>query len=140
MDPEHDPTDRPSGATTVLVVEDDLPVREMATHILEAAGWTVLSARSAEEALALFDGHPDVGLLFSDVVLPGRSGLELAAELVARRPGVRVLITTGQRTRDVHEAIEGAGHPFLAKPYTAPALREAAAAAVDPGHDVRGPA
>jgi CheY-like chemotaxis protein len=119
--PASDPADSP----TVLVVEDDLPVLQMATHILGSAGCTVLSARSAEEALDAFAQGPDVSLLFSDVVLPGRDGLDLADALVARRPDLRVLITTGQRTADIHARIQRSGHPFLAKPYTANALRDA---------------
>ncbi|MEZ5180845.1 MAG: response regulator [Acidimicrobiales bacterium] len=113
----------------VLVVEDDRAVREMACHLLAGAGCAVVAAGSAEEAqeleLAPFD------LVFCDVMLPGASGIDLAAALGERRPGLPVLLTSGQRDADLRGAVEASGLPFLPKPYTAEALQLAVASALD---------
>ena len=107
----------------VLVVEDDQPVREMACHLLRGAGYRVADVGSAEEALELGDDAFDV--LFCDVMLPGATGVDLAARLRSQRPDLPILLTSGQRDAGLRETIERAGHPFLPKPYTADALRGA---------------
>lgn len=107
----------PSRPPTVLVVEDDLPVLRMAETILRGPGHRVLGARSAEEAEELLAAEA-VDLVFTDVVLPGASGLELARRLAADRPELALLVTTGQRTRDVEADLLEGDFRFLAKPYT----------------------
>ena len=108
----------------ILVVEDDRPVREMACLILGGAGYEVVAAGSAEDGLVVAEERA-FDALFCDVMLPGASGLDLAADLRSRRPDLPVLMTSGQRSADVRDALSQAGHPFLAKPYTASALRAA---------------
>lgn len=119
--PAHDPK-----LPVALVVEDDGPLLDLAAQILERAGYRTIRAGSAEEAVAVAaDEH--LALLFTDVVLPGRSGLELAAELASERRDLPVLITTGQWDDAVrHVAVERAGHLVLRKPYTAQQVVNAA--------------
>ncbi len=112
------------GSETVLVVEDEAPVRRMTERMLRAAGYGVLSAASGAEALALDDATlARVGLLFTDVVMPGMSGRELANRLLARAPRLRVLFTSGY-TDDaiVHHGVLDPGTAFIEKPFTAAQL------------------
>jgi PAS domain S-box-containing protein len=113
----------PSGET-VLLVEDDEMVRSVAVRALHTGGYAVLEAGSADEALAIEARHPgSIHLLLTDVMLPGASGRDLAEELIRRRPGIRVLFTSGFAGDVVehHGAILG-GVAFLPKPYTPSAL------------------
>ena len=83
-------------AATILVVEDEEDIREIAAGILERAGYTVLVAADPDQALALAaDETRTIDLLLSDVVLPSMNGPELAALLVEQRPGLPVLYTSG---------------------------------------------
>ncbi|MDD9946736.1 MAG: PAS domain-containing protein [Myxococcales bacterium] len=80
----------------VLVVEDESQLRDLSCRMLERLGYRTLSAGNAREALARLEHSPAVGLLFTDVVIPGRvNGLELAKQARAKRPDLRVLFTTG---------------------------------------------
>ena len=124
-------TDRPrptvvssSGTETILLVEDSLGLRKLATRFLERAGYTVLRAASGEEALRLLERHEEpVHLLLSDVVMPGMSGRLLAEQLVQIRPGMKVLYMSGYTSDTIlrHGILE-AQVPFLNKPFTAAAL------------------
>jgi two-component system, cell cycle sensor histidine kinase and response regulator CckA len=113
------PQPLPRGRASVLLVEDEPAVRAVARQVLESCGYTVVTARSAEEALerCLDDGlEPD--LLITDVVMPGISGSQLVAHLRALRDGMRVLYTSGF-TEDavVHHGVASGEH-FLSKPFT----------------------
>ena len=102
----------------ILVVEDEDAVREFAMRALREGGYTVLAAADADEALAVFSEADGVDLVFSDVVLPTKSGLELAEELQSARPDVRVLLASGYTdTKSQWEAIRDRGFGFLQKPY-----------------------
>jgi two-component system cell cycle sensor histidine kinase/response regulator CckA len=84
------------GSETILLVEDDAQVREVAVRILRDYGYQVLEASSAEQALPLCESHPGViDLLLTDVVMPRVSGPELAAQLLAVRPEMLVLYMSG---------------------------------------------
>ncbi|MCB0963493.1 MAG: response regulator [Acidimicrobiales bacterium] len=111
------PSSQLGASPTILVVEDDLPVSQMACHILRNGGYRAIPARSAEEAAEILLTDDPIDLVFSDIVLPGRSGLELVATLGPEGPAV--LITTGQRSAEVRAAVDASGHPLLPKPYTA---------------------
>lgn len=124
---------------TVLVVDDDRPLLTMASEILRRAGYRVASAASMGEALAVARATPGLELLFTDVVMPGGSGLELTVALLAERPDVRVLVTTGQWDADTRRALSRTPHPVLRKPYTAPSLCDAVAALVGPPMGEAGP-
>ena len=104
-----------------MVVEDEEPLRALATRILAAAGYQALSVANGREALALLERYPHpVHLLFTDVVLPGIHGRELATRAVAARPEIVVLFTSGY-TEDAilrHGVLDSVTH-FIGKPYTA---------------------
>jgi CheY-like chemotaxis protein len=121
------------GHETVLVVEDEPPLRELAGRVLRGAGYTVLQAGTGEEALGLLAGHADpVHLVFTDVVMPGMNGRELAARLATLRPGIRVLYTSGY-TEDAilrHGVLDDPSR-FLGKPYTPSVLRRRIREALD---------
>ena len=86
----------PRGEGTVLLVEDEDQLRAAAGRQLRAQGYLVLEADNAAAALAILDAAQHVDLLFSDVVMPGgMDGIALANEAVRRRPGLRVLLTSG---------------------------------------------
>ncbi|MBX3287602.1 MAG: response regulator [Acidimicrobiales bacterium] len=124
-DPARPPT---PGSPLALVVEDDVPLLEMAAQILVRAGYEVIRAETAEaaEEHAAASERP-LDLLFTDVVLPGRTGIELAARLRERQPHLPVLVATGQWDPTVRRAVEAAGHQVLRKPYTSTQVVEAAA-------------
>jgi signal transduction histidine kinase/ActR/RegA family two-component response regulator len=111
----------PQGAIdqVILVVEDDTAVREMTVSALRDLGYTVVHAPSGRDALRYLDSHANVALLFTDVVMPEMNGRELAVEALKRRPGLKVLYTTGYtRNAIVHNGVVDPGTAFLAKPFT----------------------
>jgi CheY-like chemotaxis protein len=104
---------------TILVVEDDAAVRRLAVEMLEELGYTTLEADSADGALAQLDAHPDVALLFTDVVMPGMNGRQLANEALHRRPDLAVLFTTGYtRNAIVHHGILDPDVHVIMKPHS----------------------
>jgi PAS domain S-box-containing protein len=103
----------------VLVVEDEPAVRSFSVDALLELGYTVIDAGSAAEALALLDDHPDVALLFTDVVMPDQNGRRLAEEARRRRPDLPVLFTTGySRNAIVHNGVLDPGVQMIGKPFT----------------------
>jgi PAS domain S-box-containing protein len=113
-------------AGTVLVVEDDPDVLEVAVESLRTLGYNVLSAANAVEALTILERDVPIDLLFSDVIMPrGMSGVELAQEARRRRPGLRVLLASGY-TREVLKGEDTTGGElgFIAKPYQVGQLAE----------------
>ncbi len=102
---------------TVLLVEDEAMIRLLGTEVLEDAGYTVIEAANADEAVALLSQHSEVQLLFSDIDMPGTmDGMALARLVHEKWPGIKLLLTSGK-----HQ-VEEAGIPdhgrFLAKPWT----------------------
>jgi len=106
--------------TRVLVVEDDLPVGAVAAEALEEAGFTVLSAASAEEANIIL-AEEVIDVLFTDIDLGGLDGCELAHQALKAQPGLAVVLTSG-RSRRCHADRLPPGTAFLAKPYRLPHL------------------
>ena len=107
----------------VLVVEDEPGVRRFSVEALRELGYAVLEAESAAEALRLLDATPAVALLFTDVVMPDTNGRKLADEARRRRPGLRVLFTTGYtRNAVVHNGVLDPGVHLIGKPFTIEAL------------------
>lgn len=131
VQPEGEPVPEPAEATepsggreTILVVEDEAAVRDVVLKALRARGYEVLEAEGGSEALELLDGYEgEVDLLFTDVVLPGIGGRELAEQVMARRPGVKVLFMSGY-TDDVilHHNLRTADFDLMQKPFTALSL------------------
>jgi PAS domain S-box-containing protein len=116
-------SDSARGNETILVAEDERAVRHFVERVLTAAGYRVLTAANGEEALALARTLEHVDLLFTDMVMPGMRGPELAKELAAERPGLRTIYASGY-TDDAmfrNQAAEGPP-PYVAKPFTAEAL------------------
>ncbi len=110
----------PSGAETILVVEDETPLRQLARDFLEKSGYHVLDAPDGKEALEVahhFRGT--IHLLLSDVIMPGMSGPELAAALRLERPDTQVIFVSGY-TDDAlaRHGLTGEGAAFLPKPFT----------------------
>ena len=86
----------PSGSETVLVVEDEAPVRKLAREFLENSGYTVLEAEDPVEAIKLSDRHQGpIHLMVTDVVMPKMSGHELAQQMASVRPEMKVLYVSG---------------------------------------------
>jgi len=117
------PPTKANGKDIVLVVEDSEPVRNMTVETLQELGYGVLAADGAVAALRLLDAHPEVTVLFTDVVMPDVNGRKLADEAVRRRPDLKVLFTTGYtRNAIVHNGVLDPGVHFIAKPFTPEAI------------------
>jgi PAS domain S-box-containing protein len=113
-----------AGDETVLLVEDETMVREMATEILEECGYAVLQAKDGAEALLLAHQHKaQIHLMLTDVVMPRMSGRELAEELTPLRPNIKILYMSGY-TDDaiVHHGVLEEGTAFIGKPFSMEAL------------------
>ena len=110
---------------TVLLVEDEPFVREATCSILERAGFEVLPAQDAADALHIFeDCQRLIDLVMTDMVLPGRTGQELGQDLRQRSSDVKVLVTSGYSNAE-YATEDPASHTyFLAKPYSRRALLE----------------
>jgi PAS domain S-box-containing protein len=108
------------GSETVLLVEDEPGVRGLARTVLERHGYTVIAAAGGEEALALAAAHPGpIGLLFTDVVMPGLNGRELADRLLGLRPETKVLYASGYtEDSEVLRGVVSARLAFMTKPYS----------------------
>jgi PAS domain S-box-containing protein len=103
----------------ILVVEDNESVRNVVMTQLDSMGYRTLEADSGDAALALIDQHPDIHIMFSDVVMRGgMNGYELAAEARRRRPGLKILLTSGFEMNAAAAGPDG-GEKFelLKKPY-----------------------
>jgi DNA-binding NtrC family response regulator len=112
-----------SGTETILVVEDSARLRELTKRLLEKQGYTVLVAANAEDATQMFDRNESLDLILTDVVMPGASGAELTQQLVARRPGLKVIFMSGYtETIIVHDGVLNPGIAFLHKPFTSETL------------------
>jgi signal transduction histidine kinase len=114
------PRASPQGSETVLVVEDENPVRLVAVANLRKAGYRVLEARNAEEALQVASAHVGlIDLVLTDVLMPGIHGPELVKRITERLPGVKALYMSGHADDALlhHGVLEG-GLAFLEKPFT----------------------
>jgi len=122
----------PSGH--VLLVEDNEDVGNLAETLLDELGHTVVRARSGLEALRLADDGARFDIVFSDVVMPGMTGLELAKKLKQRLPELPIILTTGYSDRIT--AVGSQGFPVLRKPYRMETLAVAVdeALAIQRGH------
>jgi CheY-like chemotaxis protein len=105
-------------ATTVLVVEDEGLVRLDAAESLRDAGFEVLEASDAKEALATMELRDDIGVVFTDIDMPGGiDGLELARRVRRARPLMRLILTSGTARPDPRQMPDDGA--FLSKPYSA---------------------
>ena len=119
------PVEAESASETVLLVEDEIGVRQLAKRILDKAGYRVLEAANGEDAERLFAGHAStIDLVVTDVIMPGCSGPDLLCRLQVRAPALRVLYMSGYPQQSA--AGKGGGIdrslPFVQKPFTAAEL------------------
>ncbi len=118
----------------ILLVEDEDTVRAFATRALTDWGYDILDVASAEEAIETLEGDPlGFDLVFSDIVLPGKSGTQLAEEIHARDRNARILLTSGYLFPDRYgndQPPPDTGFPLLKKPYSTRGLRSAIHAAL----------
>jgi DNA-binding NtrC family response regulator len=111
----------PATSETILVVDDDRPLRELIEVILMRAGYEVLTAADGEEALQCARDTERIHLLLTDLEMPGMDGGELASRFAAFHPAAPLLFITGAARRI--ETTEP--FTFLAKPFTTDELRGA---------------
>ena len=114
------------GRETILLVEDEPAVRELARVVLSELGYTVIAAQNSEDAVRLAGRHDsEIHLLLTDVVMPGMSGHDLASHLTALHPNLRVLYTSGYTYNVIAEngTLEE-GLSFMQKPFTPRALAQ----------------
>jgi two-component system, cell cycle sensor histidine kinase and response regulator CckA len=108
----------PRGTETILLVEDEVGVRELVRDLLARCGYTVIEAADVNDAMALFARHQDaIDLLLTDVVMPQMNGRQLAARFLAERPALRVLYMSGY-TDDQVLMQDVSVSAFLQKPFT----------------------
>jgi PAS domain S-box-containing protein len=120
MSEEEDETERPTrdSAGTVLIVEDEPAVLEVASDIFDSLGYDVVTATDANEAIKVLDGHPSIDVLFSDVIMPnGMNGVELSRKAREMRPDLKILLASGYPMSALPSEGLGAGVSFISKPY-----------------------
>ena len=101
------------------MVEDDEKVRNVTVDVLRELGYTVVHARSGEDALLQLGLQPKIDLLVTDIVMPGMTGRVLADQAMELRPALKVLFMTGySRNAVIHNGVLDAGVAFLQKPFT----------------------
>ena len=117
------PATMAKGSETILLVEDQGELREVARTILESAGYTVLGAATGAEARAVADrSGPPIHLLITDMVLTDGNGREVARRVVDSHPNIRVLYVSGYADDVVIRGIPEQGFHFLQKPFSLRAL------------------
>ena len=110
------------GPYTILLVEDEDSVRELARRVLERSGYRVLLARNGNEALEVCGSHRGpVHLMLTDITMPQMSGPELAREAASRFPGLKIAYISGCSEANTKE-LPGPYGDLLGKPFTAEAL------------------
>lgn len=120
-----DSPELPRGTETILLVEDDLALREMAAALLRRLGYTVLTAANGIEALNAKQQHVigRIDLLFTDIVMPHMSGKELADRIQVLYPHTRILFTSAYTENSIHhQSVLKKGMSLLQKPFTPSAL------------------
>jgi PAS domain S-box-containing protein len=119
------PLDIPKGKETILLVEDELELRELARLVLEEYNYRVLEAGSGVQALKVWDQHKgEIDMLLTDMVMPeGMTGRELAERLQAEKPEIKVLYSSGYSPDVIGRSFKLPENSFfLAKPYHPPKL------------------
>src|SRR6202163_1685272 len=99
----------------ILIVEEEFPLRLDSAETIESAGFEVIQAANADEAIAILEARPDIHVVFTDIQMPGSmDGLKLARFVRGRWPPIKIVVTSGNFAgRDLPE-----GGVFLPKPYT----------------------
>jgi two-component system cell cycle sensor histidine kinase/response regulator CckA len=124
-----------AGSGTVLLVEDETAVRMLAAQLLHKAGYQVIAAANAQDALALARDTAQIDLLVSDVRMPGGSGPDVFRQLEKERPGLRVLFMSGFAEDTMAEhGIDAERVPFLQKPFAGSDLLRAVRQVIENTH------
>jgi len=124
------------GKETILIVEDEPVLRDMAHVILQDCGYNILEASSGRDALRVWEEHKDsIHLVLTDMVMPeGVSGMDLAHHLLEAKPGLRLIFASGYSMDDLDPAFLKTGQAmFLQKPYTHVTLAKAVRDCLDRG-------
>jgi PAS domain S-box-containing protein len=111
-----------AGSETILLVEDEAPVRFLARQALERQGYRVLEAASGEEACTIADDHDEIDVLVTDVSMPGVNGKQLASILRERVPDLKIVFISGYASTSVALELFQKAAVFCQKPFTAAAL------------------
>jgi two-component system cell cycle sensor histidine kinase/response regulator CckA len=123
------------GAETILLVEDEEFVRKVTGEVLESAGYRLVSARCAAEAAealeAQFAAPEPIDLLLADLVLPGKSGHQLAYEFAGLCPHARILLMSGYAEQLALGGLSAHGREYLAKPFSSRTLLRRVRKALD---------
>lgn len=131
-------SDLPKGVETILIVDDEKELRNIAIHHLESLGYKTLVAENGVKALDIVESRSDIDLIFSDVVMPGElDGYQLAAKANIRRPSIKILLTSGF-TKPAQKPVTNdpvflskLTKNLLGKPYTKTELAKALRATLD---------
>ena len=120
------PAQQGQGSGTILLVEDEVAVRELVYAILTSHGYKVLTAETANHAASVCRGYTHrIDVLLTDVVMPGIGGPELARELLALRPALKIVYMSGYPGESLVDAgVNAEGVALLQKPFTARELEE----------------
>jgi CheY-like chemotaxis protein len=123
----------PTSEPVVLVVDDDPDVLLVAATLLGGQGYTVLEASGGAEAMQIMRGHPEIAILFTDIVMPGDvDGFELAHQAKQLRPALRVIYTSGY-IEQIPWGEKGIGYgPLLPKPWRKEQLLDLVRSMLDP--------
>jgi PAS domain S-box-containing protein len=117
---EEDETERPArdSAGTVLIVEDEPAVLEVASDIFDSLGYDVVTATDANEAIKVLEANPSIDVLFSDVIMPnGMNGVELSRKAREMRSDLKILLASGYPMSALPSEGLSAGVSFISKPY-----------------------
>jgi PAS domain S-box-containing protein len=114
------------GKETLLLVEDEAPVRESVRRLLEWHGYTVIEAQNGADALRLYDGNTTgIDLVLTDLTMPGMGGYELVEQLRTRHPGLRVLFMSGYAERAlITDGAVPSGTGYVEKPFSVETLMQ----------------
>jgi YesN/AraC family two-component response regulator len=115
--------------TTILIIDDEKPTLQMLTLLLEASGYTVLTAENEQQGLSVFrEERPEIVL--TDIKMPGKDGLDVLRQIKSISPDTEVFVITGHGDRDLKErAMTLNASAFFNKPLDTDALDEALQAA-----------
>jgi two-component system cell cycle sensor histidine kinase/response regulator CckA len=114
----------PHGQETILLIEDEEPLRKLVRHMLESCGYTVLEASHPKEGLTLCQSHAgQIHLLLTDVIMPGMNGRALSRQVLQLRPQIKVIFMSGYTEQIIAaDGVLEPGMAFIQKPYTTETL------------------
>lgn len=113
-----EPETASTSSSTVLVIDDDADVRSAAKRVLSRHGFTVLIAANGAAGAELLRGDTGIGVVLLDLNMPGLDGVETARELRGIRPGITLIVMSGEVEREVSDRLQGIDFAgFVAKPF-----------------------